>query len=419
MLITEDNVFSHRRDPYCLYIRVPYGEGEQGVHVPFPSRARRWIVYSLANWRGGLECSRWAGGWSPLPLASDPGLVLLNEQSARCAEGPLAAFLERIPAAAREVAKPFRHLQLTALRLLRLNPRAADLAQDCPALFWLLCRDAGRNFARLPAAAAAADLKRRDIVRRLLRDDCVLTPEFFRRVRFHAFDSDELDGLTAFVCAEKGNRTVLHWRTIDPRTLRECYLPGRPRLPPRVLAQCQEEGIDGRQMANLLTLFTDARKMHERLHGEAGGRDIGSAMLTWRDRHDVVRFHDRLVGETAHGWKEGNLVRFPQPHLPGSEHIVPLRDSHELWEEGRVMLHCVYAYLEDILAGAISVYKVLRPQRATLAIGGSRLFSPRLLECALHANDAPNEETMRAVEAWMGSASRPKGEAAGRKATCI
>jgi hypothetical protein len=56
------------------------------------------------------------------------------------------------------------------------------------------------------------------------------------------------------------------------------------------------------------------------------------------------------------------------PPLPGTEDIVPLTSPGELREEGKAQNNCVGSYSRRVRSGRIYIYKVLKPERATLAI---------------------------------------------------
>jgi hypothetical protein len=90
---------------------------------------------------------------------------------------------------------------------------------------------------------------------------------------------------------------------------------------------------------------------------------------------------------------------YPPPPFPGSENITPIASAAELAKEGREQDHCVGMYLAPVLAGLSYVYKVLKPERATLSLfrsGGEW----RLEQVRGQANRPISEETMRTVRNW-------------------
>jgi len=63
-------------------------------------------------------------------------------------------------------------------------------------------------------------------------------------------------------------------------------------------------------------------------------------------------------------------IPLPQPPFPGTDTIIPIRDSRELFMEGKIMRHCIYTYLQELLSaqGDLGVYRVLHPERFTITV---------------------------------------------------
>lgn len=96
--------------------------------------------------------------------------------------------------------------------------------------------------------------------------------------------------------------------------------------------------------------------------------------------------------------KPAPRVTLGPPPLPGTASIRPIRTVEELREEGRLMEHCVGSYVNSVANGDSYIYKVLRPQRATLQIR----INPRLElgQCKLKNNNEPSSRTLDRVSRW-------------------
>lgn len=94
-------------------------------------------------------------------------------------------------------------------------------------------------------------------------------------------------------------------------------------------------------------------------------------------------------------------TRFPDPPIPGTDHICPITTPAELVEEGRCQQHCVGGYIPQIRGGMIYVYKVTAPERATLAIVCDPDGCWRRSELALASNQRVGHETTRMVDMWL------------------
>jgi hypothetical protein len=94
--------------------------------------------------------------------------------------------------------------------------------------------------------------------------------------------------------------------------------------------------------------------------------------------------------------------KFPAPPFSGTEFIVPLADEGELADEGWIQHNCVASYRGFVWGGKACIYRVLKPERATLLIVRSRSDGMwRRRELKGLANAAVKRETENAVDAWL------------------
>jgi hypothetical protein len=93
-------------------------------------------------------------------------------------------------------------------------------------------------------------------------------------------------------------------------------------------------------------------------------------------------------------------MTLPDPPLPGSEDIQPLTHLDEFLDEGRSMHNCVASYVPQVAAYRTFVYRVLRPERATLAI---RFTHGRwsISELLADRNRPVQPATKRKVQGWI------------------
>jgi TPR repeat protein len=93
---------------------------------------------------------------------------------------------------------------------------------------------------------------------------------------------------------------------------------------------------------------------------------------------------------------------FQPPPVPGNAHIQPLTDDAMLWEEGKIMHHCVGGYGGSVRKGECYIYRVLQPARATLEIRPTD-FPPVWMVSQVkgYCNAAPAPGVSEAVLAWL------------------
>ncbi len=233
------------------------------------------------------------------------------------------------------------------------------------------------------------------------------------------------------------------------RSLLGCVQRGATRSMVRVLRRVEDEAIDEALLANLFRWMNDedalGRLAHSPRIGPAlrhlprpGGpewmepRAVREALVTL-DRDDILALAraERTVralerADLSPGrrlrslsdlpdFEAGLLERlrfvrpgesrltFPTPPNGGiAGAIEPIGSLGALYEEAESMAHCAATYAERALDGELVFYRVLEPQRATLAIApngrGWRVFD---LKC--RANRLPASGTVAAVGRWLQS----------------
>jgi hypothetical protein len=92
---------------------------------------------------------------------------------------------------------------------------------------------------------------------------------------------------------------------------------------------------------------------------------------------------------------------FPDPPIPGNKNILPLRSGAELRLEGLSQKHCVSAYTDEVLGGRKFIYKMLKPERATIEVARADLKSDWFLrQIRIKCNKTPQGATIRAAYQW-------------------
>jgi hypothetical protein len=148
--------------------------------------------------------------------------------------------------------------------------------------------------------------------------------------------------------------------------------------------------------------FTARRLADIQVMADALGVDISRRRFRERQRLDAL-FQDLARDYTR--LEDGRLagVRFPPPPIPGSDDIVPLRAPQALVEEGRKQHNCVAGYAERVAGGDTYIYRVLRPQRATLSLVRWPGGGWQIGELLMAGNHPVSATTRRAVQAWLES----------------
>ena len=93
-------------------------------------------------------------------------------------------------------------------------------------------------------------------------------------------------------------------------------------------------------------------------------------------------------------------ANLPPPPMGDSEEIQAIQTHRELWEEGRRQHNCVATYVGRVTSGSVYIYRVLKPQRATLAIVRQRAWW-HIEELKGTCNQPVDQATFQAVKVWL------------------
>lgn len=359
---------------------------------------------------------------------SDPAAV---EQKAEA----LTQFKQALPDEIVQIAGPFGSHQWALMTFMHEDEWAMDLARGNPVLAYALANNSQFRGTSPDIAAVQArwhcHRKQRallewlgfpgtDKVARLLRKvpPEVVTPITLHRLA-HALTSDErVLGLLSHV--PRITSTVLDLAT----TLKYLDLI-TPTLLKEVAERPEPEGgtavgdliLEGlvfmekiRPMPALAPLTRLAQVVRFREEAEAAHNMYQECQEAFRRAAAARRA--RLRREEQARMREQERLRearndalgLPPPPFPGTRSIVPLTSAKQMREESEEQQHCVKAYTDHVLRGGLYIYKILAPERATLAIKkGANGWCKSELKAAY--NRRVSQATVRAVDIWLAEVS--------------
>jgi hypothetical protein len=147
--------------------------------------------------------------------------------------------------------------------------------------------------------------------------------------------------------------------------------------------------------ADAATLLTDTLGLLRSVHPQRGAPKVQS-LDRLRALHDELSMeYLRRQSPALHDY------HLPRPPLRGTPEIVPLRTVAELIEEGRTQSNCVATYAERVQRGGIFIYRVLKPERATLSIVRNPAGDWEIDQLKLFANQPVSSLTQQWVERWL------------------
>ena len=141
------------------------------------------------------------------------------------------------------------------------------------------------------------------------------------------------------------------------------------------------------------SLMRDTLKMLE---------DRGRTETVFRDLAHLCRIHDEIAFDYQR-WGPRSDVGFPAPPVAGIPDVIePVTDNAALWRESVEMHNCLSAphYTAAVLAGELYIYRVLSPERCSLAIS-MRSGRWEMRELRATCNGAPSRAVRGVVCDWL------------------
>lgn len=158
------------------------------------------------------------------------------------------------------------------------------------------------------------------------------------------------------------------------------------------------------------TLLRDVRRMAE---------EQGRPLPVLRSWGQLCRLHDELAANAIvvarRAVRQERQTPFPEPPVAGTEHIVPLRSAAELAEEAAAQHNCLASphFVRECLEQHYYVYRVLQPERASLAIAKGPDGVWRVDDLTARFNRQVRPATRSAVARWL-AAAQPGARSGGR-----
>ena len=161
------------------------------------------------------------------------------------------------------------------------------------------------------------------------------------------------------------------------------------------IAAAEEERLQGSAVHLLDDLVRELESM-----GRRPGLAVIKTLGKLRERsHEVAEeFQNYVVVQRAVG-------SFLEPPVPGTVDIVPLTDAGQLLEEGREQRNCVGGYASRVVGGSVFIYRVLRPERATLSLRLAADGGWEIQQLLRACNQKVSPATAMAVQRWLANES--------------
>jgi hypothetical protein len=322
-----------------------------------------------------------------------------------------ACFRNTMPPEVACALEPFESHQWNLLELISLERATLDLVHSNRVLAYMLANidEFGKPIARTPAyhARKHVTLKQKEILDWLGFPPSDSMVRVVRKIIPEAISPHDARLLRLALRDEPAIQKMLaHLRVINAGVLAlVTNLKLLSAVSPKLLAEVA--GIEQERLyANAADLLVDAMYMHFMLGRRESITPFTSGLA-------IREFHDALEVEYLRAEAEKRRQRrrpkkaaaaektAPQPPLPGTEDIIPLTTKEQLRQEGKEQNNCVGGYYRRVRIGSTAVYKVLRPERATLAIVRGRDGFWHRSELKVASNRPVHWQTQIFIDRWL------------------
>ena len=330
-----------------------------------------------------------------LDVQADIATSEIAEQKAAA----FASFRQEIPEEITRVIDPFGSHQWALMVLIRQEPWAMDLAMSNPVLAYALA--SSDQFRGTPPEAAAVQArwychrKQRDLLEWLGFPGTEAVAKLIRKIPAESASPSILRRLNNALKADKRVLEYLsHLPVVNFAVLELVTIPKYLDLiTPKLLMELAEKPVEtsiGDMIHGgmvILEQIVSRRKIKplESVRQVCRFREkADEEYQSLQHRQELARQEAKRIAEqerrrqqmveTAYQMRERERRRqlasrpYPPPPVPGTEDIIPLTSTEQLQDEGWAQGNCVATYQWRVLAGDTYIYKVMAPERATLAI---------------------------------------------------
>jgi len=330
-----------------------------------------------------------------LELALDriPVKPTLADQRRKAFDG----FRFSMPKPVAAAVEKFQSRQWGILRLIQLSEGAIELARLNPALAFALgnfkpFRD---KFTTMEGAAAISKRRQRDIAEAFGFPGTEATAKILAKIFPESVAVDTLLQLREALRQEGTLKPLSHMQKLNAGVL---ALATNAKLfessTPALLAEVADSATE-KYEAKAAEMLSDTLEMLAVIDPTAGRPKVQS-LARLRSMHTEVSMKFLAL-------RSGGSVgtRLPAPPLRGTRDITPIMTVEALVEEGQAQNNCVATYAERIRRRTTFIYRVLRPERATLSIVRGEDGDWRIAELEARGNTNVSVMTRRSVESWL------------------
>jgi hypothetical protein len=311
-------------------------------------------------------------------------------------------FRQALPPQLADAVERFPARQWAVLRMVQEGAEALDVIEANPALGFCAAnlarfRNVSGNHGR--QAATLARRPQREVLGWLGFPESQAWVNIVRKIRPETVTVDRALALRAVASLADVTQRLAHVPVINTGLLE---LANQPNLLAQVspallneIANAEEE----RLQASAVRLLEDMVRELEHMGRRPRLASLKTLASLRQRSHEVAEEFQQHVGVTRCAGS------FLEPPVPGTAEIVPLTDAGQLLEEGRAQRNCVGGYGPRVVAGKVFVYRVLKPERATLSLRLGADGGWEIEQLLRACNQPVSPDTAHTVRLWLAQKS--------------
>ena len=306
-------------------------------------------------------------------------------------------FRRSIPPEIASAVEGFSNRQMTLLLVCKQREQVSELLVQNPALGFSLAHHEHFRLTwsdPLELAAKVSKMKQREIAKWLGFPGSQLWANILAKIPGEIVSLESILALRTRAGIIEVEKLLCHLRVLNAGAMALILSQETRRLTTAALLEEVATASEERTTPQVVHLIHEIVGLHMRMGTE---RDLTG----FRSIDEVRRKQQDTVDELARYRKRLESEELPEPPLPGTEHIIPLVNNGQLDEEGEAQHHCVGCYGPLVAAGKCYIYRVMSPQRATLAIEKGPDGCWGIQQLYLSCNRPADQDPWKAVRDWL------------------
>ncbi len=359
----------------------------------------------LSSWKNGFNYMRKINGkW--VYVDYDLGFPVITDTYLSKPGHPFQGYIHNIPSIIIKNTKSIQYLQYSIIRSAYLFREAFQLVQSNVVLLWLTVLYINNHEFPLSTIKHLLFQKRRLILKKILGVNGEKYVKFINKIIFIRGDKDEITLITRCV---KSDNIVNGFRFYEKINIQSLYIVERYPLfiGYKLLNYYSAYSYDSIKsflspVKDIIPLIEDTINIGNQL----GFKNIKSILQNIDHPKKLKKLHDRwsiyLSAKTE--LREEDMI-LPTHPAPGNDDIEPIRTVNEIIKEARAMNNCLVTYIERTLKEECYLYRVIRPERATLEL---KINSGKfvLSQIKLASNEEPSKFTKDHVYDWINNINK-------------